>query len=453
MGEEIFEGGGGLKRKKGSQRKKNIRLYFTFTLSPYLINILLIEETPCNYMKLKPEITANIIKRSHERDKPLSKRATKDSDFMRRKKGVPESHIRSAFYRDSDRILHSMAYTRYVDKTQVFYLVNNDHVTHRVLHVQLVSKIARTIGRSLGLNEDLIESISLGHDIGHVPYGHFGEEILGKCCIKHGLGKFYHNVQAVRFLDLIEDKNLTLQVLDGILCHNGEVPVEPIKPEGDLSWDTYDSKLDQIKKGKDVKPFTYEGCVVRFADNIAYLGRDLHDARVINLISDDILKKHYHKICKEFFSLNNWNDINRVIIDTLAKDVINNSYERDEISFSTQMADCVNKLKKCNNRFIYNNPLLDVEDDKIKNMYKFMFNRFLDDLIGTNRKSLIFRDMYEPDWISQNYRDSVSHVELVMDYLAGMTDRYFNRVFQSLVIPQEIITDPTAPIGILGIGR
>ena len=113
---------------------------------------------------------------------------------------------RQAFSLDSDRILHSRAYTRYIDKTQVFYLIPNDHITHRVLHVQLVSKIARTIGRFLRLNEDLIEAIALGHDIGHTPFGHEGERYLSELCQKAGIGYFLHNVQSIQFLDRVERK-------------------------------------------------------------------------------------------------------------------------------------------------------------------------------------------------------------------------------------------------------
>ena len=109
-----------------------------------------------------------------------------------------------AFSVDTDRILHSLAYTRYIDKAQVFYLIRNDHITHRVLHVQFVSKIARTIGRFLGLNEDLIEAISLGHDIGHTPFGHDGERILSELCVSNGIGHFMHNIQSVHFLENVE---------------------------------------------------------------------------------------------------------------------------------------------------------------------------------------------------------------------------------------------------------
>ena len=144
---------------------------------------------------------------------------------------TPEKRLqdgyRQAYALDTDRILHSRAYTRYIDKTQVFYLIKNDHITHRVLHVQLVSKIARTIGRFLGLNEDLIEAIALGHDIGHTPFGHDGERFLSEKCHQAGIGFFLHNVQSIQFLDRVERKgrgwNLCLQTLDGILCHDGEI--------------------------------------------------------------------------------------------------------------------------------------------------------------------------------------------------------------------------------------
>ena len=153
----------------------------------------------------------NILKNSLiEREKNvLSPDAALTSNAIRR---YPETRIQEGhrldFAVDSDRILHSLAYTRYIDKTQVFYLVDNDHITHRVLHVQLVSKISRTIGRFLGLNEDLIEAIALGHDIGHCPFGHDGEKYLSKICQKSGVGPYLHNVQSVRFLENIERKGI-----------------------------------------------------------------------------------------------------------------------------------------------------------------------------------------------------------------------------------------------------
>src|SRR3989339_1085303 len=146
----------------------------------------------------------------------LSPVAVLSSTCLRREYEEPRDlGYRQEFSLDVDRILHSMAYTRYIDKTQVFYLIRNDHITHRVLHVQLVSKVARTIGRFLGLNEDLIEAIALAHDIGHPPFGHDGEKVLATLCESAGIGSFLHNVQSVQFLDKVERKgkgwNLSLQ--------------------------------------------------------------------------------------------------------------------------------------------------------------------------------------------------------------------------------------------------
>ncbi len=152
-----------------------------------------------------------------QEDETLSPYATKSRQAIRRQyeEKINSGH-RQNFALDADRILHSRAYTRYIDKTQVFYLIDHEHISHRVLHVQLLSKISRTIGRYLRLNEDLLEAIALGHDIGHPPFGHDGEAILSRLCETHGIGPFLHSVQGVRFLDKIEKGgrglNLSLQV-------------------------------------------------------------------------------------------------------------------------------------------------------------------------------------------------------------------------------------------------
>ena len=153
----------------------------------------------------------------------LSSYATKDEEAIRCTR--EEEDIRPPFFRDIDRIIYSMAYTRYMDKAQVFTYQKNDHISKRMIHVQMVSKIARTIGRALGLNEDLIEAASLGHDLGHTPFGHVGESILNEISLEQKEGYFHHNIQSVRMLMEIEQggvgRNLTLQVLDAIMCHNG----------------------------------------------------------------------------------------------------------------------------------------------------------------------------------------------------------------------------------------
>ena len=146
------------------------------------------------------------------KEKNLSEFACKNEDALIF--GDSNDDIRPVFFRDIDRIIHSLAYTRYIDKTQVYSFVKNDHITHRVLHLQLVSKIARTIGRSLKLNEDLIEAIALGHDVGHSPFGHKGEKYLNNICQKEEIGYFCHNAQGVRVLKRLENLNITTQTLD-----------------------------------------------------------------------------------------------------------------------------------------------------------------------------------------------------------------------------------------------
>jgi dGTPase len=298
----------------------------------------------------------------------LSEFACKSDDGKRRKQ-IYREDIRAKYSRDADRIAHTHAYSRYIDKTQVFFLVDNDHITHRVLHVQLVSKIARTIGRALKLNEDLIEAISLGHDIGHVPFGHLGEKILSKLCEEHKLGRFLHNVQGVQFLDKIEDCDLTLQVLDGILCHNGEIHNQSLKPNTDKNWEKFDKEIRNIKKGKkDYVPMTLEGCVVRFADTIAYLGRDLQDAIEIGLLKDD---SEVPQHCREMIGTKNDEIINALIID-----IVENSYGKNHISYSTEISKSVEEYKDFNKKNIYNNKKRLVEHGKIEGMYNALYKKF-----------------------------------------------------------------------------
>lgn len=387
-------------------------------------------------MEIKDDLQNKLKDSIKSREMLYSKNATKDYQYLRKKQAKKEEpYIRPPFFRDADRIIHSMAYSRYIDKTQVFFLVDNDHITHRVLHVQLVSKIARTIGRALKLNEDLIEAISLGHDIGHVPYGHFGEKILSELCEKAGIGKFCHNVQSIQFLDVIEDRDLTLQVLDGILCHNGESHNRNLVPSGVLSWESFQSKMEEIKLKRDPLPLTFEGCVVRIADTIAYLGRDLQDALEINLIHD---LNGFPTNCIELFRIENWKEINWVVLETLIKDVVNNSYDKDSISFSDEVSNCIKDFYDFNMKNIYGNPRLMKESIKIGHMYTVLFEQFLDDLEKENKESLIYPDMIDLNWISPEYKKNAAPPEIVRDYIAGMTDRYFEFVFNKITIPERV---------------
>ena len=390
-------------------------------------------------MKIEGDILRKIETTINSQESLYSPYATKNLDFKRRyKKKKEEPVIRPPFFRDADRILHSKAYARYIDKTQVFFLVDNDHITHRVLHVQLVSKIARAIGRALRLNEDLIEAISLGHDIGHVPYGHLGEDKLDKLCKSHEIGRFLHNVQSVQFLDTIENCNLTIQVLDGILCHNGEVHNEILKPTGDTDWGILASKIESIKagKGKDIFPMTMEGCVVRIADVIAYLGRDLKDAIEVGIISEKL--PDFPEDCRKIFKYKSGKDINWLILDTLIKDVINNSFDEGTLFFSVDVSNCIRECKEFNNKYIYKDSRLLKEEKKIDNMYTTLFNTFLTDYEEHNKNSLIYSDMINLKWISSEYKENAKPAEIVRDYIAGMTDRYFERVFNHITVPKRV---------------
>jgi dGTPase len=381
---------------------------------------------------LEPGLESTIRKYISKRDALLSPLAATSADAVRRHNRKADD-IRTPYTRDADRIIHTRAYTRYIDKTQVFYLVENDHITHRVIHVQIVSKIARTIGRCLRLNEDLIEAIALGHDIGHIPYGHFGETCLSELCEQYGIGRFFHNVQSVQFLDRIEDCDLTMQVLDGILCHNGEADDLKISPEVCPNWLAFDKKVQDNADGRRTKaPMTLEGCVVKFSDTIAYIGRDVQDAREVGLIG---CTTPLPQECRDILG-----DSNREIINTLIYDLLENSDTDDSgyISYSPEVEKALISLRAFSKINIYNNKKLTSEREKVRQMYCTLFATYLNDLEEELQDTKIFTDFIDTSWISQNYLASATLPELVRDFIAGMTDRYFAKRYEECVIPRRI---------------
>ncbi|MDY2734546.1 HD domain-containing protein, partial [Intestinibacter sp.] len=199
-----------------------------------------------------------------------------------------ENDMRSDFGRDYTRILHSLAYRRLKHKTQVFFNTRNDHICTRMEHVAHVESISYTIAKELGLNFELTKAIAIGHDLGHAPFGHKGEQIIKKLTKEHLNDSFWHEKNGLRVvdkLDLLQDNkgnfanlNLTYAVRDGIVCHCGEVDENAIIPRSD----TID--LNQIENPGEVQPFTWEGCIVKISDKIAYLGRDIEDALLLNII-------------------------------------------------------------------------------------------------------------------------------------------------------------------------
>ncbi|MBW2614155.1 MAG: HD domain-containing protein, partial [Deltaproteobacteria bacterium] len=310
----------------------------------------------------------------------------------------------------------------YIDKTQVFSLIADDHITHRVLHVQLVSKIARTIGRFLKLNEDLIEAIALGHDIGHTPFGHDGERFLTDICRAHGIGNFLHNIQSVQFLDRVERKgdgwNLCLQTLDGILCHDGEIHNQKLEPLYGKTFDIYDKEIEEKKSNPALKltPMTMEGCVVRMADTISYIGKDIEDAIRLKLIKRRNLppdsKKHL-------------GDTNGTIVFNLVTDVIKNSHNRNYVSFSPGISEALKTLKQFNLENIYLNPAIKIESRKIKKIFEYLFENYLNDMHQDKQNSVIFQGFLKGK--NNRYTHSHKSEEIVRDFIAGMTDQYFLR--------------------------
>lgn len=349
----------------------------------------------------------------------LSPLAILSRDAVRREHEERAGH-RQSFATDADRILHSRAYTRYIDKTQVFYMVRNDHVTHRVLHVQLVSKIARTIGRFLGLNEDLIEAIALGHDIGHPPFGHDGERLLDALCRAQGLSSFQHNLQSVRFLERIERGgrgwNLTLQVLDGIMCHDGEMHNQSIKPVRDKDFSAFDRQMaaKMAQPDEPLVPMSLEGCVVRFADTIAYIGRDIEDAIELKLIRRDEIPSS----CREVLGSTNGAMVYRLVTDLIAHGI-----KEDAISFSPEISESLRQLKRFNYERIYLNPAIKRGLRQIETCYQELFGRYLADIEQERRESAIHTGFLAE--MSPAYRETSPPSAMVRDFIAGMTDDYF----------------------------
>jgi len=367
--------------------------------------------------------------------KRLSPTATLNSEGRRRRREVLiEEGYRPSFSVDTDRILHSLAYSRYIDKTQVFYLIENDHITHRVLHVQLVSKIARTIGRFLGLNEDLIEAIALGHDIGHIPFGHDGERILSRICRDNGIGYFHHNVQSVQFLDRVERKgkgwNLCLQTLDGILTHDGEVHNMQLAPQRGKTFDDLeaDMAVKKVEPDRPLTPMTMEGCVVRMTDTISYVGRDIEDAIRLGVIQrTDIPKQCVQRL----------GNTNGTIVFNLVSDVIKSSYQKPHVAFSSEISDALQMLKAFNLERIYMNPGIKTHLETIRTLFEMLFEKYLTDLVKHNTASVIFTQFLRD--MSEEYLAGQNHQEIVRDFIAGMTDQYFLRLCPADMRPQPMV--------------
>ena len=367
------------------------------------------------------KIIDDIKKRLLDKESSLSKYACKSTEAIRLKE--KEEDIRPAFFHDTDTIIHSRSYSRYLDKTQVFSFSDNDHISKRMIHVQLVSKIARTIGRCLNLNEDLIEAIALGHDIGHTPIGHVGEKILNDISMREIGIPFMHNMQSVRTYMDIKGKNLTIQVLDGMMTHNGEkiekeyYPVKKTKEEFLKDYTEACKSKDYERK---MHPMTLEGCVVRISDVIAYIGRDLEDAIEIGLLKRSDIPKEITKVM---------GSTNSEIVNTLILDIVNNSYEKGKIIISEEVYNALNELLKFNYKCVYN-PANTLETIKYyeEGMNK-VYSKYLKDLEEENKSSDIYKIFLNNE--SKEYKDNNDNKRIVIDFIAGMTDDFFLKEIES----------------------
>lgn len=290
--------------------------------------------------------------------------------------------VRTCFQRDIDRIVHAKAFRRLKHKTQVFLRPEGDHYRTRMTHTLEVSRIARTIARGLSLNEDLTEAIALGHDLGHTPFGHAGETALGELLP----GGFRHNEQSLRVVDVLENGgaglNLTFEVRRGLLCHTG-----------------------------DKQPETLEGQVVRFADKIAYINHDIDDAARAGIIRPEDIPGELSGVL---------GTTHRARIDTLTRDIIASSQDRDEIVQSPRVGAAMWRLREFMFGHVYRNPTAKGEESKAKDMLRRLFEYYSAHV-----------DRLPPGFL----REGESRERAICDYIAGMTDQYAVSMYSEAFIP------------------
>ena len=352
-------------------------------------------------------------------EKTYSPYATKSSEMVR---FYPiEDDIRAPFFRDVDRIIHALSYTRYADKTQVYSFKENDHISERMLHVQLVSKVARTIGRALNLNCDLIEAIALGHDVGHTPLGHTGEALLNEISMRELGESFAHNIQGVRHYMEVENHgeglNLTVQVLDGIMCHNGEMLSNiytPVKKTKEEFLAQYQNAYHDLETSSHNHPMTLEGCVVRISDIIGYIGRDIEDAIELGLFRRDELPKEITDVL---------GNTNSQIMNTVILDIIENSLDKPYIAMSDNIYHALFALKKFNMENIYSKSITKDELEYYRKGMNKIYQTYLDDIRSHNTSSIIYRIFINSQ--TSKYLSNNSDERIVIDFIAGMTDDLF----------------------------
>jgi len=372
-------------------------------------------------------ITADIVQRDDAR---LCEHATPHSAAKRRRR--ERTVLRSEFARDRDRILYSDAYKRYAGKTQVVFLAAryDEHISTRLLHTTYVSQVSRSIVKALRLNFDLVEAIAVGHDLGHTPFGHDGEAVLDDLCREHGIGPFRHNVNSLWVVDQVASRsrglNLTLQVRDGILCHDGESSRYRLRPSRRPRppEEAYCSNGVFCRVNR--APATLEGCVVRLADSIAYLGQDLEDAIRLGVVRRNQLPRGVTRRLGTRGS---------AIINNLIIDLVKSSHGRPEVGFSGETTRALLDLKAFNYEYIYHNKDIKKGLGRIRHAMRIVFEDLLLAAGASDRKHLLYRHFLHNR--SREYREGTPPAVWARDFIASMTDHYLVELFKRIALPEE----------------
>lgn len=318
----------------------------------------------------------------------LSPYATRSKNTTGRKRKEEECDIRPAFQRDRDRILHCKAFRRLKQKTQVFLQPKGDHYRTRLTHTLEVSQNARTIAKALHVNEDLVEAIALGHDLGHTPYGHAGERALNAI----GNLEFHHSLQSVRVVEVLEKQgrglNLTGEVLDGILEH---------QTSGN--------------------PATLEGQIVRLSDKIAYINHDMDDAIRGNILEEEMIPKEIR---------NTLGATTKVRLDTMVHDVIMNSMDSPKIKMSNEIEEATMELRQFLFEEVYQNPKAKGEEDKAVHLLSGLFEYYRENM-----------QLLPEQYHAIQKQRGESDEQIICDYIAGMTDSYAVKKFEEYFVPKS----------------
>jgi len=365
----------------------------------------------------------------------LSAFAVRSEETRGRRRLISPDPTRTEYERDYHRILFSLAFTRLRHKTQVFCIPENDHICTRMEHALHVVSISDTVCRHLGLNVDLANAIALGHDLGHAPFGHIGEQVLDEVCRDKGLGGFMHEAHSLRVVDVMKELNgselnLTYEVRDGIVCHFGEEYTRLLLPERQRDVTLVDGDAARLRK-----PCTLEGCVVRYVDRVAYLARDLQDALELGILQ----KKDILRGVRRYLGTDAGE-----IIGRLTSDIILESRDHDYIALSQGAFDCIREFYQFSVDRIYNCDILQRQGERAKKIVSDLFDEFLGVFSDTERgKNTELRARYvEPAYRHffefldlMKYGGDELPQQIVLDFVASLTDTSALRTYSEIFLP------------------